>query len=218
MAGKSEAADPRLENAENARPEGESGAASEAAQVSPEEQVEALKVQLDGKNREIAELKDKYLRALAEQENARKRLRQQAEENLRMQREALLRGLLPIVDDLERAVAAARGGGNGKSIVEGVEMVLRSVQEFLRGYGVTPREAIGQPFNPQFHEAVDQVESSQHPPNTVISEFARGYQIEDRTLRPARVAVATGAKVEGDKQASSGGKAGRNPDGNVENS
>ncbi len=144
---------------------------------------------LQQKETEAAEYKDKYLRALAESENARKRIRQQAEENARIQREALLRDLLSIIDNLERAVAAAREGGNGKPIVEGVEMVLRSMTDFLRSHGVTQLSAVGQPFDPLLHEAVDSVESAEHQPNTVVDEFVRGYYIGDRLLRPARVTV-----------------------------
>jgi molecular chaperone GrpE len=144
---------------------------------------------LEEKEQEVAEYKDKYLRALAESENVRKRVRQQAEESARIQREALLRDLLSIIDNLERAVAAARDGGNGKPIVQGVEMVLQSMVEFLRSHGVTQLNAVGQPFDPLFHEAVDQIESTQHQPNTVVDEFVRGYQIGERMLRPARVAV-----------------------------
>ncbi|SRR5579875_232141 len=144
---------------------------------------------LEQKQNEAAEYKDKYLRALAESENTRKRVRQQAEENARIQREALLRDLLSIIDNLERAVEAARDGGNGKPIVEGVEMVLRSMRDFLRAHGVTQLSAIGQPFDPLLHEAVDSVESTRHEPNTVVDEFVRGYYIGDRVLRPAQVAV-----------------------------
>jgi molecular chaperone GrpE len=144
---------------------------------------------LEQKEKEAAEYKDRYLRALAESENARKRIRQQAEESTRIQREGLLRDLLAIIDNLERAVAAARDGGNGKPIVEGVEMVLRSMIDFLRGHGVTQLSAIGQPFDPLLHEAVDSVETTKHEPNTVVDEFVRGYYIGDRLLRPARVAV-----------------------------
>ncbi len=161
-----------------------------------------LQAQLAEKDREIAELRDRYLRALAENENARKRLRQQSDETIRLQRENFLRELLPVVDNLERAVDAARGGGNGKPIVEGVEMVLRSLLDFLKTHGVTQLSSVGQPFDPQLHEAVDQIESSQHPPNTVVNEFHRGYQIGDRLLRPARVAVAK--SVSNDKDGSSG--------------
>jgi len=157
----------------------------------------ALLEQVANKDKEIAELKDKYLRALADTENVRKRMRQQNEDAVRLQREGLLRDLLPITDNLERAVDAARGGGNGKPIVEGVEMVLRSLLDFLRNHGVVPREAVGQPFDPQFHEAVDHIESGTHPPNTVITEFHRGYQVGERVLRPARVAVAKAPSTEG---------------------
>jgi molecular chaperone GrpE len=154
--------------------------------------VDKLQQQLTETSQELAELKDKYLRVLADAENARKRIRQQSEESVRLQRENFLRDLLPIVDNLERAVEAARGGGNGQPIVEGVEMVLRALLDFLRAGGVTPMTAVGQTFDPQRHEAVDQVHSPQHAPNTVVSEFHRGYIIGDRTLRPARVAVAKG--------------------------
>lgn len=149
-----------------------------------------LHTQLAEKDKEVADFKDKYLRLLAEADNTRKRMRQQSEESVRIQRENFLRELLPIVDNLERAVEAAGGGGNGKPIVEGVELVLRSLLDFLKSQGVTQLNAVGQPFNPQLHEAVDQITSSEHPPNTVVNEFHRGYLIGDRMLRTARVAVA----------------------------
>ncbi len=103
-------------------------------------EADQLKAQLADKDKELTELKDKYLRTLAESDNVRKRLRQQSEETVRLQRENLLRDLLPIVDNLERAVDAAHGGGNGKPIVEGVEMVLRSLLDLLRAHGVTQIE------------------------------------------------------------------------------
>src|SRR5277367_4742298 len=169
---------------------------------------EKLQQQLAETSKELADLKDKYLRVLADAENARKRIRQQSEESVRLQRQNFLRDLLPIVDNLERALEAARAGGNGHPIVEGVEMVLRSLLDFLRAAGVTPVNAVGQTFNPQLHEAVDQVHSPLHPPNTVVSEFHRGYVIGERTLRPARVAVT---------KAHSGTSAGGGDGGGIEN-
>ncbi len=165
------------------------------AAESPESAAEGkgFQAQLAEKDREIAELKDKYLRALADFENARKRIRQQSEESVRIQRESLLRDLLPIIDNLERAVEAAQGGGNGKPIVEGVQMVLASLLDYLRVQGVTPIEAKGRLFDPRLHEAVDHVESPHHEPNTVVEEMHRGYAAGDRILRPARVSVAKGA-------------------------
>lgn len=161
-----------------------------AAEDSPDAVIEKLQAQIADKDKELTELKDRYLRSLADNENARKRIRQQSDETVRLQRENFLRELLPVVDNLERAVDAARGGGNGKPIVEGVEMVLRSLLDFLKTHGVTQLSSVGQPFDPQRHEAVDHIESSEHPPNTVVNEYHRGYQIGDRLLRPARVAVA----------------------------
>jgi molecular chaperone GrpE len=174
-----------------------SGATAPAPEAAAQAETDQLKVQLADKDKELAEFKDKYLRLLADSDNVRKRLRQQSEETVRIQRENLLRDLLPIVDNLERAVDAAGGGGNGKPIVEGVEMVLRSLHDLLKANGVTQLAAIGQTFDPQVHEAVDHVASDQHPPNTVVSEFHRGYQVGDRILRPARVAVSKGAGAGG---------------------
>ncbi len=182
--------DGKADKAVELAPEQEEKAEPAAA---PDSIIEKLQAQIADKDKELAELKNRYLRALAENENARKRIRQQSEETIRLQRENLLRELLPVVDNLERAVDAARDGGNGKPIVEGVEMVLRSLLDLLKTHGVTQLTSVGQPFDPQRHEAVDQIESSQHPPNTVVNEFHRGYQIGDRLLRPARVAVAKGA-------------------------
>ena len=155
-------------------------------------ELDALRAQLAEKDKEIAELKDKYLRTLADTENARKRVRQQSEESVRIQREAILRDLLPIIDNLERALAASREGTDAKTIVDGVEMTVRTLIDFLRAQGVTPVQSVGQAFDPNRHEAVDHVASQTHPPNTVVDEFHRGYLIGDRVLRPARVSVAKG--------------------------
>jgi molecular chaperone GrpE len=186
----------------------------EAEAVVEPPKVEELQKALAEKEKELAELKDKYLRALADSENARRRIRQQADDSIRLQRENLLRELLPIVDNLERAVDAARGGGNGKPIVEGVEMTLRSMLDFLKAHNVTPLGAVGQPFDPSRHEAVDHVQSDEHAPNTVVDEFHRGYLIGDRVLRPARVSVAKEAA-----EASPTGRRsnGEDPDSGVEN-
>ena len=193
-----EAGIPGAEAAESAKSD-EPSRQDEPA-MAEQAEVDRLAAVIEEKDKEIAELKDKYLRSLADSENARKRIRQQSEESVRIQREALLRDLLPIIDDLERAVDAARGGGNGKPIVEGVEMVLRSMHDFLRNQGVSQLSAIGQAFDPTRHEAIDRVESESHDPNTVVQEFNRGYLIGERVLRPARVAVAKAAEPGKDEE------------------
>lgn len=169
--------------------------------------LEELQAALEAKDKELAELKDKYLRALADFENGRKRLRQQSEESAKLQKESVLRDVLPIVDNLERALDAARGNTDAKTIIQGVEMVVRSLLDFLRIHGVTQVKAVGQSFDPNLHEAVDHVESDAHAPNTVVAEFHRGYQIGDRTLRPARVSVAkskSSASSDGGQERNSG--------------
>lgn len=163
-------------------------------------ELDALKAQLAEKDKEIAELKDKYLRTLADSENARKRIRQQAEESVRIQREAILRDVLPIIDNLERALDAARQGAPVKAVVDGVEMTVKALIDFLRAQGVTPIQSVGQAFDPTRHEAADHVESEIHPPNTVVDEFHRGYLIGERTLRPARVSVAKGSGADAAKR------------------
>jgi len=180
----------------SATAEQDSSADSQAESATAAE-IEKLQLQIAEKDKELADLKDKYLRSLADSENARKRIRQQSEDTVRLERERLLRELLPIVDNLERAVDAASGGGNGKSIVEGVDLVLRGLLDFLKSHGVTQISSVGQPFDPQRHEAVDQIETDAHPPNTVVNELHRGYLIGDRMLRPARVTVAKTARESG---------------------
>lgn len=186
-----------------------SGPPQDGATSLSAEEFQAMQAQLAEKDREIAELKDKYLRTLAESENARKRIRQQADESVRIQREAVLRELLPVVDNLERAIEAAKGGSGEGTIVAGVEMVLRSLLDFLRAHGVTPISAVGQAFDPSRHEAVAHVASLEHPPNTVVDESHRGYLMNERVLRPARVSVS--------KHAESGRNEDENPSSDVEN-
>jgi molecular chaperone GrpE len=189
----------RFTNGESDGPASENRADEVGAQdssISPA-QSEQINAALAEKDREIAELNDKYLRTLAESENIRKRARQQSEETVRLQRESLIRDILPIVDNLERAVQAGKNATDSRVIVDGVEMVLRSLLDLLKTHGVIPLTVVGEAFDPSRHEAVDQVESTEHPPNTVVSEFHRGYLMGERMLRPARVSVAKGGSGDG---------------------
>jgi molecular chaperone GrpE len=192
----------RQKNPQDGNPgmDGEFDPAEAGVESEQASDVDALRAQLAEKDKEIAELKDKYLRTLADSENARKRIRQQSEESVRIQRESILRDLLPIIDNLERALAAARSGTEGKTIIDGVEMTVRALIDFLRAQGVTPIQSVGQSFDPNRHEAVDHVASQAHPPNTVVDEFHRGYLIGERVLRPARVSVAKGGETDPGKR------------------
>jgi molecular chaperone GrpE len=158
-----------------------------------------LREQVEVKQKEATENYDRYLRQIAELENFKKRANREKDEAIRFANEALVKDLLPVVDNLERAVAHSKDGGNGKPLVEGVEMVLRGFFDILAKHGVIPISAVGQPFDPQKHEAMAQVESTTYDPNTVIEEYHKGYLLRDRLLRPALVSVAKTPKSQGKK-------------------
>lgn len=150
----------------------------------------ALRQRLEAKEQEAKNNYERLLRQAAELENFKKRTTREREESIRFANEALIKDLLPVVDNLERAVAHAQGGGNDKPLVEGVEMVIRGILDVFTKYGVTQIEAIGQAFDPIKHEAMAQVETEEHEPNTVVEEHHKGYLLHSRLLRPALVSVA----------------------------
>jgi molecular chaperone GrpE len=94
------------------------------------------------------------------------------------------------LDNLERAIAHAKGGDGGKPLVDGVEMVLKGFIDVLTKHGVVQVSAVGQPFDPEKHEAMAQVQSEHYQPNTVVEEHHKGYLLHDRLLRPALVSIA----------------------------
>lgn len=149
-----------------------------------------LRQQLETKDKEAKDNYDRFVRQVAESENLKKRVAREKEEAIRFANEALVRDLLPVVDNLERAISHAQGGGNGKPLVEGVEMVLKGLSDVLAKHGVVQVSAVGQPFDPAKHEAMAQVETADQNPNTVVEEFHKGYLLRDRLLRPALVSVA----------------------------
>ncbi|MDD4456181.1 MAG: nucleotide exchange factor GrpE [Syntrophotalea acetylenica] len=133
---------------------------------------------------------DLYLRERAELENFRKRMQREKEDLVRFANENLLREVLTVVDNLERAIDHARGSEETvQGLMEGVEMTLSQCRKLLEKFGVTPVAAVGEPFDPTWHEAMGQLESAEHPPNTVLQEMQKGYLLNDRLLRPALVLV-----------------------------
>jgi molecular chaperone GrpE len=158
-------------------------------------EIENLRQALAAKELEAKTNYDRFLRQVADLENFKKRSAREREDISRFANEALIKDLLDVVDNLERAVAHAAGGGNGKPLVEGVEMVLKGLLDVLAKHGVTQISAVGQPFDPSKHEAMAQVESDSHEPNCVVEELHKGYALRDRLLRPARVSVAKPSKT-----------------------
>lgn len=149
---------------------------------------EALRCELEQARCEAAENRDLYLRALAEQENARRRLQRLYDERLAEAKRALLREFIAVADNLERALAHQEAQDG---LVEGIRLTYRQLQELLRRQGVEPIEALGQPFDPAEHEAVALVEGPE-PPGTVVGEELRGYRHGEHLLRAARVRVVAG--------------------------
>lgn len=137
---------------------------------------------------ELAEVKDRWMRAQADLENLKRRAAREKQDALRFGSEHLLKDLLPVIDNLHRALAHAK---SDDPIVAGVQMVLKGFDEVFERHGVKVVPARGTPFDPNVHEAISHVES-EHPPNTVIDEHQRGYVLHDRLLRPALVTVGKG--------------------------
>jgi molecular chaperone GrpE len=140
---------------------------------------------------ELAELKDRWMRERADLENVKRRAAREKQDALRFGSENLLKDLLPVIDNLHRALAHAKQGREDDPILTGVELVLRGFDDVLERHGVKVVPARGTPFDPNRHEAISHVESDA-PANTVIDEHQRGYVLHDRLLRPALVTVGKG--------------------------
>jgi molecular chaperone GrpE len=143
---------------------------------------------------ELAELEARNLRLLADYENFRKRALRERQEAARYGSQNLVKDLLSVVDNLDRAIGHARQseGGDLKSLLQGVELVQREFTAVLAKHHVIEIEAQGKPFNPALHEAMAQIDSDTAEPNTVIDVLEKGYQLHDRLVRPSRVVVARG--------------------------
>jgi molecular chaperone GrpE len=133
------------------------------------------------------------LRIAADFENSKKRSRKEQTDAEARVREQVLKDMLEVVDNLERATSAyvENGSVDGAAVLKGVNLVLRLFQSKLERYNVKPFEAKGQPFDPRVHEAISQLPTDEVPPGSVAAEFQKGYRIGDKLLRPAIVAVAT---------------------------
>jgi molecular chaperone GrpE len=153
------------------------------------EEIQRLREALETKTREVEAQQDRYLRAVAEFDNVRKRAAREREEYTRYANESLLRDILPVLDNLDRALQAARSDTT-TALATGVELIQRELLRVLEKHGVAPFDSVGQPFDPERHEAIARVHRSDLPDMTVAAETARGYLLHGRVLRPAMVTVA----------------------------
>ena len=170
-----------------------SGSAGGGTAPDPEGELARLREALDAKSREADAARDRYMRTVAEFDNARKRAVREREELIRGANEGLIRELLPVLDNLERALQAARDDAGAAAVTAGVELIQRELLRVLEKFGVTAFTSVGTPFDPERHEAVARVPAAGRPEMTVVGETARGYLLNGRVLRPAMVTVAMNA-------------------------
>jgi molecular chaperone GrpE len=154
--------------------------------------IAALEGELASAREEARAANDRWVRERADLENVKRRSQRERTDAVRYGNEALVKDLLPVVDNLERALKASSGGPSD-ALVQGVGLVVKSLHDVLERHGVTRVAAHGAPFDPAHHEAVAHVESADHPPNAVIEEHQPGYRLHERLLRPALVTVAKAA-------------------------
>jgi molecular chaperone GrpE len=159
----------------------------EAEELNAEEQ---LQKELTEALQEAKVHQEQYVRTLADMENLRKRTQREKEELAKFANENILREILPVVDNLERALEHADQGDSSDGLLQGVQMTLAQFSQVLSRFGVTPIEASGQMFDYTVHQAMGQIESADQPLNSVVQQMQKGYQLNQRLLRPAMVMVA----------------------------
>jgi molecular chaperone GrpE len=157
--------------------------AAPAAEPEPSDPLETARA-------EAQRYRDQLLRTAADFDNFKKRIRREMEDGERRAREDLLKDLLPVFDNLERAAQHAGSASDVKSLSDGLSMVLRMFTDTLSRMGIERVRAVGEPFDPALHEAVQQMETTEHPPGTVAAEVQAGYRFGERLVRPAMVVVA----------------------------
>jgi molecular chaperone GrpE len=165
----------------------ERGVGSGASPSPAPDQEEDEKLQAD-----LDRFRDLALRSQADFENYKKRSAREKEEAIKYANNSLLERLIPIVDNFELGLEAARSEGENSPVFLGMNMVLRQLMDFLVDHGVQPIEAVGQKFDPNLHEAIAHEPSKKFPEGVVTRQTRRGYRMKDRLLRPSSVAVASG--------------------------
>jgi len=175
--------DARDENPWTPEVEADDGPAQAKATGGSSPEVEDLKRQLDEKQ-------DRLLRALAEVDNVKRRTQRERDDYVRYANESLVRELVPVLDNFDRALEAARATREAAKVVEGITLIQRELLRVLERVGVTRYSALGERFDPNRHEATGRAVSGDQPPDTIVAELAPGYMLNGRLVRPAQVVVA----------------------------
>ncbi|PKH08392.1 nucleotide exchange factor GrpE [Planomicrobium sp. MB-3u-38] len=154
----------------------------ESNETEGEDEVSVLKDELEAEQ-------NKYLRLLADYDNFKRRTQKDREISAKFRSQSLLTDLLPVLDNFERALAVEAKSEDAVSIMKGVEMVQKSLLEAVKREGLEEITAVGEPFDPNFHQAVMQEKDDDAEPGTVLQELQKGYTLKGRVLRPAMVKV-----------------------------
>ncbi len=152
--------------------------------------LDRMLLELDEERKNTVEEHDRHLRALADFSNYKRRHQDDYAQAIKFASRELIMKILPVIDNFERAVAAADKNHSFESLAEGVKLTLRQFQDVLSVEGVQPIEAEGKEFDPNVHEAVQRVETNDYPENTIIQEVQTGYVQGEQVVRPSRVVVA----------------------------
>lgn len=155
---------------------------AEGAAVAPETELARVRAELD-------EAKERSLRCQAELENYRRRVAREIEQERRYAAMPLLRDLLPVWDNVHRAIEAGEQSDRDPALLEGFRMVADQLEDVLHRHDCLKIEALWQPFDPNLHEAITQQPSEEHPPGTVVGETQTGFRLHDRVVRPSQVLV-----------------------------
>jgi molecular chaperone GrpE len=155
--------------------------------------LDELKRSLEVKETECRNAHDKYLRLAAEFDNYKRISQRDQRDQIKFGNEQLLKELLVVVDNLDRAIKSAKDNRGNDALVQGVELTLKQLLAVLTKFGVSPVDSVGKPFDPATQQAVAQVESDTVPEHAVVEEFQKGYLLHDRILRAAMVSVSKGA-------------------------
>jgi molecular chaperone GrpE len=189
---------PKTVNSQAQSPETAQAQAAQSPATPPTEkekpaetQKNALPETVDELRAELDQAKERVLRCQAELDNYRKRAAREMDEHRRYANIGLIRELLPVLDNVQRAIEAAEKSADGSGLLDGVKLVAQQLQGVLERHHCVKIEALGAPFDPHLHHAILQQPSDEHPANTVITVTQDGYQLHDRVVRPSQVIVST---------------------------
>lgn len=162
-----------------------------------------LEEELERVKTELKDYRERYLRALADLDNFKKRMIKEKQEYIEFANENLIKSLLSVLDNFERAIDSAKITNEFQPFYKGIELIYQELKKILEKEGLKEFSSLGEEFNPQKHEAVVALESDDHPPNIIVDELQKGYILKDRIIRPAKVAVSKNKEKEVEEDAQS---------------